>query len=69
MLTLLFNTTTKTVQVTENTKIIFSCSNVPTVKVKEEGFYEVMKETTNEESSRLPVARFPIQNTIMFIEK
>jgi hypothetical protein len=37
--------------------------------VKEEGFYEVMKETTNEESSRLPVARFPIQNTIMLIEK
>jgi hypothetical protein len=64
---LLFNTTTKTVQVTENTKILFSYSNVPTVKIREEGFYEVMRETSNEE--RLPVARFPIQNTIMLIEK
>ena len=67
MLTLLFNTTTKTVQVTENAKILFTYSNVPTVKIKEEGFYEIMRENSNEE--RLPVARFPIQNTIMLIEK
>lgn len=66
MLTLTFNTTTKTVSVKESTTILYTFNDVPTVKVKEEGFYEIMQESGD---SRIPVARFPIQKTIMFIEK
>lgn len=69
MITITFNTTTKNVIVKENTTILYQFTNVPTVKVKEEGFYEVMKENQPEESSRVPVARFPIANSIMIIEK
>lgn len=69
MITLTFNTTLKSVSVTEKGTILASYLNVPTVKVKEEGYYEVLKQTNSEEQSRVPVARFPIQNTIMFIEQ
>jgi len=76
MQTLLFNTTLKTVKVyegDEETKILYHFSNIPTVKVKEEGqYYEVIQKgidvMTSEERS-LPIARFPIANTNMLIEK
>ena len=80
MQTLVFNTTTKSVKVTEDkpldSKILYQFDNVPTVRVMEL-FYEVMEETINEEKSllndnpktRVPVARFPISNTNMLIVK
>lgn len=80
MQTLVFNTTTKSVKVTEDkpldSKILYQFDNVPTVRVMEL-YYEVMEETINEEKSllndnpktRFPVARFPISNTNMLIVK
>jgi hypothetical protein len=70
MQTLVFNTTTKTVKVTENnledSKIIFQYENVPTVKVMD-GWYEVMQKDEFDKSS--PVLRVPIFNTNMIIKK
>ena len=70
MQTLLFNTTTKTVKVTdgalENSNILFIFNNVPTVKVNQT-YYEVMKR--DEDSSTVPVLRVPISNTNMVIQK
>jgi hypothetical protein len=40
---LVFNTTTKTVEITFEDGLIKNYSDVPTVKVREEGFYEVMQ--------------------------
>ena len=80
MQTLVFNTTTKSVKVTEDkpgdSKLLYQFENVPTVRVMEL-HYEVMEETLNEEKSllndntktRVPVARFPISNTNMLILK
>lgn len=76
MQTLVFDTTLKTVKVYETdteSKIIYLFNNIPTVKVKEEGqYYEVIQKgidmMTSEERS-LPIARFPIANTNMLIEK
>ena len=70
MQTLLFNTTTKTVKVTdgalENSNILFIFNNVPTVKVNQT-YYEVMKR--DEDGSTVPVLRVPISNTNMVIQK
>jgi len=68
MQTLVFNTTTKSVKVTEgdNLTILFQYENVPTVKVSE-GFYEVMQKDEFEKST--PVLRLPIGNTNMIIKK
>lgn len=68
MQTLVFNTTTKSVKVTEgdNLTILFQYENVPTVKVSE-GFYEVMQKDEFEKST--PVLRLPIANTNMLIKK
>lgn len=71
MYTLVFNTTEKTVKVLDgpvgNSKIISNFVSVPTVKVDDKGYYEVLQELP--EVGRLPVARLPIANTVMFIEK
>jgi hypothetical protein len=75
MQTLLFNTTDKTVKVYEGqrsmTSIMYTYDNVPTVKIKEEGFYEVIQKVANDEGneSNYPAARFPISNTNMIIER
>lgn len=74
--TLVFDTTLKTVKVYEagtESKILYLFNNIPTVKVKEEGqYYEVIQKgidmMTSEERS-VPIARFPIANTNMLIEK
>lgn len=70
MQTLLFNTTTKTVKVTDgalgNSEILFTFDNVPTVKVNST-YYEVMKR--DEEGATIPVLRVPISNTNMVIQK
>jgi hypothetical protein len=70
MQTLQFNTTTKSVKVTEGSlqtsTVLFKYENVPTVKVSE-GFYEVMQKDEFEKST--PVLRLPIGNTNMVITK
>ena len=68
MQTLVFNTTTKSIKVTEgdNLTILFQYENVPTVKVLD-SFYEVMQKDEFEKST--PVLRLPIGNTNMVIRK
>jgi hypothetical protein len=68
MQTLEFNTTTKSVKVTEgnNLTILFQYENIPTVKVLE-AFYEVMQKDEFEKST--PVLRLPIANTNMVIKR
>jgi hypothetical protein len=71
MQTLVFNTTTKCVKVSEERTIIHEFSNISTVKPKE-GYYELIekKRRVGEElESSKPVARFPISNTNMLIEE
>ena len=74
MQTLVFNTTTRTAKlyegVAEKSEIIVAYGEVPTVKVMEDGFYQVMQlDSTSTEEKRVPVARFPIANTNMLIKK
>jgi hypothetical protein len=75
MQTLVFNSTLKTVKVyeetQENSNIIYSFKNISTVKPKEEGYYEVVQKEQHEEGldKSYPIARFPISNTNMIIEK
>lgn len=71
MITLTFNTQEKTVKLTnEENTILKIYDNVPTVKVRNEGYYEIMqKQTEFDEYAAIPVCRLPIQNTLMFIEK
>jgi hypothetical protein len=71
--TLVFNTATKTVKlyegVAESSPIIMIFNDVPTVKVME-SFYEVMQtDSFSNDEKRVPVARFPIANTNMLINK
>ena len=68
MQTLVFNTTTKSVKVTEgdNLTILFQYENVPTVKVLDT-YYEVMQKDEFDKST--PVLRIPIANTNMVIKK
>jgi hypothetical protein len=73
MQTLVFNTTTKTAKLyeakSEASEILYTFSEVPTVKI-EGGFYQVMQiDGTSVEEKRVPVARFPIANTNMLIKK
>jgi len=69
MQTLIFNSTTKSVQLLSGSrgesKILETFDNVPTVKV-ENGYYEVMQK--NDEKT-IPVLRVPISNTNMLIQK
>jgi len=72
--TIIFNSTSKTVKVypgnPDETTMVSSFINVPTVKVKDEGFYEVIQKESNSDGteSNYPVARYPIANTNMLIE-
>lgn len=72
MQTLVFNTSTKTVKVTEGksvgTEILYEFNEVPTVRVAPEGYYEVVQSVEGGDT-RVPVARFPIANTNMRIVK
>jgi hypothetical protein len=75
MQTLTFNSTEKVVTLFEgdfeNSNVLYSFKNVPTVKPKEEGYYEVIQKITNSDGmeQNIPVARFPISNTNMIIIK
>jgi hypothetical protein len=72
MQTIVFNTTLRTVKLyageAQTSTILEHFDNVPTVKPKEEGFYEVFQKN-NELDPQVPVARFPIANTNMLIVK
>jgi hypothetical protein len=76
METIVFNTTRKTVIVYEGVPqssiISYQFNNISPVNPKEEGYYELIKKEVKGdnimETSR-PVARFPIANTVMFIEE
>lgn len=74
MQTLVFNTKTKTVTVYEgqeqNSTILYSFVDVPTVTVNT-AHYEVMKKVVTDDNLtpiRVPVGRFPISNTNMLIQ-
>lgn len=75
MQTLVFNSTLKTVKVYEGTQeesnIIYSFNNISTVKPKEEGYYEVVEKEPHEDGlgRSYPIARYPIANTNMIINK
>jgi len=65
---LVFNTTTKTTKLYDGSGVIISMwDNVPTVRVQQEGFYEVIQKDEFDRS--YPVFRCPISNTNMKIEK
>jgi hypothetical protein len=76
MQTLVFNTTEKKVWVYDGTahvsNLIYKFEDVPTVKPLQD-YYEVMQKLSSESApsgySSVPVARFPISNTNMIIEK
>lgn len=71
MQTLVFNTTTKTAKLyvgeAESTALIAHYTDVPTVKVMDDGFYQVMQRDAME--AQLPVLRVPIANTNMLIKQ
>lgn len=67
MQTLVFNTTTKTVQITLENGEVENFEDVPTVAITE-GFYEV-RQTDMMEDKRYPVFRAPIANTNMKIKR
>jgi hypothetical protein len=67
MITLTFNSTAKTVRITQE-GVLTEYQDVPTVKVRE-GFYEVMQKQSMTSETQIPVCRLPIANTIMFINK
>lgn len=71
MQTLVFNTTTKTAKfyegVAEKSDLIAHYTDVPTVKVMDDGYYQVMQRDALEK--QLPVLRVPIANTNMFIKE
>ena len=72
MQTLVFNTKTKVVTLYAQhpgSNMVHTFSDVPTVKVME-SYYEVMQKQTDDNGTenRIPVARFPISNTNMFIQ-
>jgi len=79
MQTLIFNTTTKQVQLLdgprESSKLLETFENISTVKVNV-AHYEVMQKQTDESNSpiptmnsSIPVMRVPISNTNMIIIK
>ena len=69
MQTLVFNSTTKKVQLLSgsrgDSKVLENFEDVPTVKV-ENGYYEVMQ---IQGEQKVPVLRVPMANTNMIIQK
>lgn len=70
MVTLTFNSTTRTVKLTdENNNILHSFTEVPTVQVRD-GFYEVMQSKfVHDKETKIPVCRIPISLTLMLIQQ
>jgi hypothetical protein len=73
MQTLIFNTTTKRVQLLSgsrgDSKVLEVFENVSTVKYEDYGFYEVMQKIDENSKSSIPVMRVPISNTNVLIQK
>lgn len=73
MQTLIFNTTTKRVQLLSgsrgDSKVLEVFENVSTVKCSELGFYEIMQKIDKTFNSSIPVMRLPMANTNMLIQK
>jgi len=73
MQTLIFNTTTKKVQLLSGSRgesqVVETFDNVSTVKCSELGFYEIMQKSDMDSITAIPVMRLPISNTNMLIEK
>jgi hypothetical protein len=71
MQTLKFDTTNRIVILysghLESSTILLTYENIPTVKVTESGFYEVLQ--SDEKRKVTPVLRVPISNTNMVITK
>lgn len=65
---LTFNTTLKTAKVIFENGEERIFDDVPTVKVRPEGFYEIMQKDMDDDK-QYPVYRTPIANTNMSIEK
>ena len=69
MQTLIFNSTTKSVQLLSgsrgDSKVLETFDNVPTVKI-ENGFYEVVQ---IQGEQKVPVLRVPMANTNMLIQR
>ena len=72
MQTLIFNTTTKRVQLLSgskgDSKVLETFDNISTVKVNV-AHYEVMQKQNDITTTSIPVMRLPISNTNMLIEK
>jgi len=71
MKTLVFNTTEKHVTLYESMikdKVVLKVTNTSTVKVADQGFYEVFVKNSEFESAK-PKVRIPINEVIMFIEE
>jgi hypothetical protein len=69
---LLFNSTEKTVVLSSGFGVgdeLIKFDNVPTVKITEDGYYEVMQRTGDNPGTSIPVLRVPIANTNMLIQK
>ena len=73
MQTLIFNTTTRRVQLLSGSRgesqVVETFDNVSTVKCSELGFYEVMQKSEAQSVTSIPVMRLPISNTNMVIQK
>jgi hypothetical protein len=70
MITLTFNSTSRTVKITDEKKdILHTFNEVPTVQVRD-GFYEVMQSASfSDKETKIPVCRLPIALTLMLIER
>jgi hypothetical protein len=72
MQTLLFNTTNKEIKLFDSSlhesKLLFMFTDIPTVRMSSDGYYEVMKKDELNDRN-IPVLRVPIANTNMVIER
>ena len=72
MQTLLFNTTNKEIKLFDSSlhesKLLFMFTDIPTVRMSSDGYYEVMKRDELNDRN-IPVLRVPIANTNMVIER
>lgn len=68
MQTLIFSTTSKKAEVFFSDGKSQTFEDVPTVKVRPEGFYEIMQKDMFEDK-QYPIYRLPISSTIMEIRR
>jgi len=68
MITLTFNTSNRTVKITdEQNNILHTFNHIPTVQVRD-GYYEVMHTLQNATPDvKVPICRVPIAQTLMLI--